>query len=84
MRISDAIKTILKNEHKTQKELSEMLGYPRITTLNTSLRRGNMTTKKIIEICDALDYEIVLRPKSGTNKLERTVILDEYDEGESQ
>lgn len=77
MNISDALRTLIRDEKKTtQKEFAESINMP-FTTLNTSLRVGNITINKLLKILNALDYEIVLRPKKGIDKSSRSIIIDE-------
>ena len=76
MNTKKALKTILKQEHKTQKDLSETLGYARPTSLNTILRSNNPRLENLVKMMDALGYEIVLRPKTGSDKVARSVVLD--------
>lgn len=77
MNITEALKVILKNEHMSQTELSNQMGYSSVSSLNTLFRNKNITIKKLIEICDILDYEITLKPKNGIDKVSRTVRIDE-------
>lgn len=76
MNVSEAIKKVLDNENTTQTELCKKMNIPK-TTLNTALRNGNITINKLLNIMNELGYEIVLRPKNGTNKVERSVTIDE-------
>lgn len=77
MNIRDGVKLIIKNERKTtQKDFAEAIGMP-YSTYSTSLRLGNITINKLLKILNALDYEIVLRPKKGIDKSSRSIIIDE-------
>lgn len=78
MNVTDAIKIILRNEHKSQTDLCKDLGVAK-TTLNTQLRKGNITTDSLIKIMNELGYEILLRPKNGIDKVERTVVVDKTE-----
>ena len=80
MNIRDGIKLIIKNERKTtQKDFAKSIGMP-YSTYSTSLRVGNITINKLMKILDALDYEIVLRPKKGIDKSSRSIVIDEIVE----
>ncbi len=76
MKVKDAIIKILKQEHITQKELSDKLGYARPTSLNTLLSTNNPNTDNLIKIMDALGYDIILKPKSGSDKVARSITLN--------
>lgn len=80
MKTKEAIKTILKQEHMTQKELSERLGYARPTGFSTILKTNNPSVGKLVYIMSELGYEVVLRPKSGSDKVARSVILNNEEE----
>ena len=75
MNFHEAIKKILEMEHKTQVELAKDLGYKTIAGLNNALNR-NATIGKVVTICDALGYEVQLVPRNGTEKKERTVVVN--------
>ncbi|WP_282144723.1 helix-turn-helix domain-containing protein [Thomasclavelia cocleata] len=76
MKIKQAVKKILKQENLTQVELSERMGYARSTSLSTVLSSNNPKANNLIKMMDALGYEIVLRPKTGKDKVARSVILN--------
>ena len=80
MKTKQAIKKILKQEHMTQKVLSEKMGYARPSNLNTVLRANNPKIETLVNIMDALGYEVVLRPKNGSDKVSRSVILNNEEE----
>ena len=80
MKTKKAIKKILKQEHMTQKVLSEKMGYARPSSLNTVLRANNPKIETLVNIIDALGYEVVLRPKNGSDKVSRSVILNNEEE----
>ena len=77
MKIKQAVKKILKQENLTQIELSERMGYARSSTVLSS---NNPKANNLIKMMDALGYEIVLRPKNGSNKVARSVILNNEEE----
>ena len=64
----------------TQKVLSEKMDYARPSSLNTVLRANNPKIETLVNIMDALGYEIVLRPKNGSDKVSRSVILNNEEE----
>ena len=81
MNISNALRILIRDEKKvTQKEFAESIDMP-FTTLNTSLRVGNITINKLLKILNALDYEIVLRPKEGLIKMPALLLLMKWLKG---
>ena len=80
MKTKQAIKKILKQEHMTQKVLSEKVGYARPSSLNTVLISNNPQIETLVKIMDTSGYEIILRPKNGSDKVARSVILNNEEE----
>lgn len=74
MNLKEVIKVM--SGTKTQQEVAELIGSTQ-GALATMLSRNNMQIKTLLKIANALGYEIVLRPTSGKDKAERTVILDD-------
>ena len=56
------------------------MGYARPSSLNTVLRANNPKIETLVNIIDALGYEVVLRPKNGSDKVSRSVILNNEEE----
>ena len=75
MNLKEAINKVIKMCNKTQKEVAEDIGTSQ-GALSTMLVRNNMQVSTLIKICEAMDYEVVLRPTKGTNVKERTVVID--------
>lgn len=75
MKLNEAIRNVIKMCNKTQNEVATDIGSSQ-GALATMLMRNNMQVQTLITIADNLGYELVLRPKSGTNKSERTVVID--------
>ena len=80
MKTKQAIKKILKQEHMTQKVLSEKMDYARPSSLNTVLRANNPKIETLVNIMDALGYEIEKKKKNGSDKVSRSVILNNEEE----
>ena len=76
MKLNDAIKEIIKMSNKSQNEVGREIGM-QSGAFSTMMRRNNMQVKTLLSICNILGYEVVLRPAKGTNKSERTVIIEE-------
>ena len=60
----DAILTLLKENKKNQVWLSEKMGYSHPSGVGQMLQRGNITVDTLFQICELLDYEITIQPKS--------------------
>ena len=75
MKLNEAIRELLKMCNISQNGLGEKIGM-KSGAFATVMKRNNMQVKTLLAITNALGYEIVLRPKSGTNRSERTVVVD--------
>ena len=60
MDVHGAVKAILMARGKTQKQLSEELGYSQSTVLNNILTGGNPRLKTLLRICKCLDCELAI------------------------
>lgn len=75
MKLNEAIKHIIKMCNTTQSKVAKDIGMKQ-GAFATIMCRNNMQVKTLVGIANGLDYEIVLRPKSGIGKNERSVIID--------
>ena len=41
------------------------------------ISRSDTKVSILINICNELDYDIIIRPRGGNDRVERTVVLDE-------
>ena len=60
MQLKDAVKNILDKQGKTQKWLSEKMGYSARQVLHCALARGNVRLDTLIRICDCLGCEVAI------------------------
>lgn len=79
MTVSEIIKVIMANSHphKTMDVLADKMGYKSSSGVAERLKGDNMTVKKLYEFAEALDYEIILRPKT-TKDMEPDCYKIEY------
>lgn len=60
----DAVKAMIKEMHMTQDMLGAKMNPPmKQSSVQRFINNGNMTVNRLWEVCEALGYEIVLRPK---------------------
>ena len=76
MNFKEALKKLIKDNNKSHASLSELIGRKNPTFISNMVSRGNCNVDTLLEITDALGYEIVIKPKSGENKAERTIRLE--------
>ena len=73
MTVTEIIKDIMIKSRppKTMEVLANDMGYKSASGVGERLKGNNMSVKKLCEFAEALDYEVILRPKT-------TKELDEY------
>ena len=76
MKLGEAINKLVKDNKKSHASLAEMIGRKNPTFISNIVGRGNSNVATLLEITDALGYEVILRPKSGDDKAERTIRLE--------
>lgn len=63
MQISDIIKQAMKRRKITQEKLSVMLDLSSQSVVSMRINSNNPTVGKLVEVLDALDFELIVRPK---------------------
>ena len=76
MKLGEAINKLVKDNKKSHASLAEMIGRKNSTFISNIVIRENANITTMLEITDALGYEIIIRPKSGDDKAERTIRLE--------
>ena len=76
MKTSEGIKLLFKRTGTKQSKFAvEVLGYASPTVISNAMKRENLTVDLLIRMCNALNYEVVIRPKVAT-KSESEIVLD--------
>lgn len=76
MVFKEALNKLIKDNKKSHASLAELIGRKNPTFISNMVTRGNCNVDTLLEITDALGYEIILKPKSGEDKAERTIRLE--------
>ena len=76
MKLGEAINKLVKDNKKSHASLSELIGRKNPTFISNMVSRSNANVATLLEITDALGYEVIIRPKSGDDKAERTIRLE--------
>ena len=76
MKFKEALTKLIKDNNKSHASMAELIGRKNPTFISNMVSRGNCNIDTLLEITDALGYEIVIKPKSGENKPERTIRLE--------
>lgn len=78
MIFKDALTKLIKDNNHSHASLSALLGRKTPTFTGNMIIRNNCNINTLLEITDALGYEVYLKPKSGDNKAERTIRLERW------
>jgi hypothetical protein len=76
MIFKEALTKLIKDNKKSHASLAELIGRKNPTFISNMVGRGNCNIDTLLEITDALGYEIIIKPKSGDDKAERTIRLE--------
>ena len=76
MNLKEALTKLFKDNNKSHAGMAELIGRKNPTFISNMVTRGNCNVDTLLEITDALGYEIILKPKSGEDKAERTIRLE--------
>lgn len=80
MKISDAIKTAMKNQKTTQAQLAKRIGASSQSVIAQRLRMNNLSVDTVIEMLDAIGYEMVIQEKKRGRRPEGQIIIDRGEE----
>lgn len=80
MKISDAIKIAMKNQKTTQVQLAERIGASSQSVIAQRLRMNNLSVDTVIEMLDAIGYEMVIQEKKRGRRPEGQIIIDRGEE----
>lgn len=80
MKISDAIKIAMKNQKTTQVQLAERIGASSQSVIAQRLRMNNLSVDIVIEMLDAIGYEMVIQEKKRGRRPEGQIIIDRGEE----
>ena len=78
MKLREALTKLIKDNNKSHASLSQLIGRKNPTFISNMVVRGNCNIETLLEITDALGYEIYIKPASGDNKAERTIRLERW------
>lgn len=79
MNIQKAITKLIKDNKTTQGELANRLGLKSQASIANIISRGDCKVSALYNMCNELGYDVVLKPRHGDGKAERTITIDELD-----
>ena len=80
MILKDATNKMIKDNNHSQASLAKEMGFNSNAAVGNKIMRNDMKVSFLLEMCDFLGYEVVLRPTRGENKAERTMVLTRESE----
>lgn len=80
----EIVKILLEAKKWSFKFLAEKIGKKTGSVVGNRLSGRSMTVEALVEMLDAMDCELVVRPKSGSGVKETYVISNENRKGEKR
>lgn len=74
MRIGKAIKSVMKSDKVTQSKLAEMVGAKSQSVIAERLKMDNISINAVLDMLEALDYEMVIQSKESPDEKQRICI----------
>jgi hypothetical protein len=76
MKLGDAINKLVKDNKQSHASLAQLIGRKTPTYISNICIRSNTNVNTLLEITDALGYELIIRPINKDLYEERTIILE--------
>lgn len=76
MKIGEAIKQALKNQKTTQQQLADRIGAKSQSVIAQRLRMNNLSIETILEMLDAIGYEIVIQEKKPGRRRDDQILIE--------
>lgn len=77
MNLKECLRKIIDDNNSSFARLADRLGYKSSASIGNISRVSDTKVSILINICNELDYDIIIRPRGGNDRAERTVVLDE-------
>ena len=77
MNFKEAMYKLIKDNNSSFARLAERLGYEKPSSIGNVIKRGDARVSMMVKICNELDYDIIIRPRGGNDRAERTIVLNE-------
>ena len=79
MKLANAITNMIEVKTSSHKRLADKIGKKNGSAIGNIIMRNNCTVETLLEIANALEYEILLKPKGNFGS---TIVLTKGDEKE--
>lgn len=80
MKIGKAIESAMKSTKTTQTQLAERIGAKSQSVISERLRMNNLSIDRIVEMLDAVGYEVVVQEKKRGRRPEGQIVIGGEDE----
>lgn len=77
MNLKECLRKMIDDNNSSFAKLADRLGYKSSASIGNISRVSDTKVSILINICNELDYDIVIRPRGGNEKPERIIVLDE-------
>ena len=77
MNLKECLRKMIDDNNSSFARLADRLGYKSCSSIVEISRRSDTKVSILINLCNELDYDIIIRPRGGNDRAERTVVLDE-------
>lgn len=79
MNLRETITKLISDSKSTHADLAKRMGLKSPASIGNIITRGDCKVSALFNICNELGYEIVIKPKHGDGKAERTIVITEMD-----
>lgn len=79
MDVKQAILKLVKDNNLSQQSLAVKCGFKSPGTMSNITKRNDTRVSMLFKICEAVDYDIILKPRHGEDKSERTIVFTEMN-----
>lgn len=82
MNLKECLRKMIDDNNSSFARLADRLGYKSSASIGNISRVSDTKVSILINICNELDYDIIIRPRGENDRAERTIVLDEVPDRE--
>ena len=76
MKMKEAIRLAMKNQKTTQQQLADRIGAKSQSVIAQRLRMNNLSIEIILEMLDAIGYEMVIQEKKPGRRRDDQILIE--------
>ena len=80
MKVGQAIKQAMKATHTTQIQMKDRIGVKSQSVVSMRLSSDGVSISNVLEMLDAIGYELVIQPKRPGRRPEGQFVIDNKEE----